>query len=58
MMGMDLASLVSSVFGLKDKPRMAMFFPLNPPSWFFVFSTVCFAWFSLTSSLASSRAGL
>lgn len=31
MIGMDLASRMSSVFGLKDKPKMAMFLLLRLP---------------------------
>jgi len=58
MIGIDRASLMSSVFGLNDNPNMAIFFPFNSVSFSFAFSTACFAWFSLTSWTVWSMAGL
>lgn len=49
MIGTDRASLMSSVFGLNDRPKMAILFPFNPSNFSFAFSTARFAWFSLTS---------
>jgi len=58
MIGMDLASLMSSVSGLKASPRMAICLSFNSPNSFLAFSTACCAWFSLTCWVACSRVGL
>jgi len=58
MIGMDLASLMSSVSGLKARPRTAILLPFSSVNFSFAFSTARFAWFSLTSSTAWSMVGV
>jgi len=58
MISIDRASRMSSVFGLNDRPRMAILFPFSSVNLSFAFSTACFAWFSLTSWTAWSMVGV
>jgi len=56
-MGVTRASLMSSVFGLNAKPRMAMLFPLRLPSCCLQSWTAFRGWVLFTFSTASKSSG-
>ena len=58
MMGMDLASLMSSVFGLNDKPKMAIRLPLRSPRKPLHSLTALYGWVSFILSTVSRSLGL
>lgn len=58
MMGMALASLMSSVSGLKAKPRMAMFLSFRLPSWRLQNSIALRGWVLFMFSTSWSSFGL
>lgn len=58
MIGMDLASRMSLVFGLKDKPRMAIRLSCRLARYFLARVIACLGWWWFTSSTALSRGGL